>query len=85
MIGLDGREVPNGCDWFPDRFLVWDWKHCCDLHDIAYTVGGTDMARWAAEADFMGCLFRVSPLLALTVAPVTFLLGYGFYNLKRRK
>ncbi|MHB1086458.1 MAG: hypothetical protein ACYCZ0_01795 [Minisyncoccota bacterium] len=85
LIGLDGREVPNGCDWFPDRFLVWDWEYCCSAHDIAYTIGGTDMDRWVAEAEFFGCLASISPLLALVMVPVTFLVGYGLYNLKRRR
>ena len=85
LIGLDGREVPNGCDWFPDRLLFWNWKHCCDGHDIAYTLGGTDMDRWAAEAAFYACLNTVSPLIAPIMVFVTFLVGYGVYNLKRQQ
>ena len=84
MIGLDGRPVPNGCDWFPDGFWIWNWKHCCDAHDIAYTLGGTDWERFVAEANFFGCLSTVSPLLAIVMVPVTFLLGYGFYVKRRR-
>lgn len=84
LIGLDGRPVPNGCDWFPDAFLWWSWGHCCDAHDVAYTLGGTDLDRFAAEAEFFGCLATVSPLLALVMAPVTFLLGYAYFARRRR-
>jgi len=84
LIGLDGREVPNGRDWVPDRLFRWDWKACCDAHDIAYSVGGTDMDRWQAELDFAACLFKVSPALALFMVPVTFLLGYAYYILKAK-
>jgi hypothetical protein len=83
MIGLDGRPVPNGCDWFPDRLWAWDWKHCCDAHDIAYTLGGADLDRFKAEMDFAGCLASVSPLLALVMVPVTLLLGYAFFRRRR--
>jgi len=79
VIGLDGRKVPNGCDWFPDQFWVWDWKACCDAHDIAYTLGGSDMDRWAVEWSFASCLFAVSPVLAVVMVPFTFLLGYAYF------
>lgn len=29
----------NKSDWctlFPDRFLWWDWSHCCEEHDNDY-------------------------------------------------
>lgn len=85
LIGADGREVPNGCDHFPERFWVWDWKHCCDAHDIAYTIGGTDMDRWRIEADFFGCLAAVNPVIAVVVVLATFLGGYAYWNNSRKR
>lgn len=34
------KFIPNGCTASPDGLGAIQWKDCCDLHDLAYYVGG---------------------------------------------
>lgn len=48
---------PNGCTYSPDK--IWGLSHfgkCCDLHDLAYTEGGTEADRKKADKELRACM-----------------------------
>jgi|SRR5690606_5700471 len=55
-LEVNPTDFINGCDMFPDGFLWWNWRHCCDLHDIAYTVGGSELVRRMADEALASCV-----------------------------
>lgn len=44
--------LPNGCSRVPDG----NFKGCCDLHDLAYYVGGSLADKWSADRGLAACL-----------------------------
>lgn len=58
------KFLPNGCGagvtskLIPDIIAGADFKHCCDLHDLAYHIG---------RGGFLG-LFYVKPVVDLSLA-----------------
>lgn len=76
----------NGCDSFPEALLWWTWKHCCDVHDVAYSVGGSEWDRLVADFNLAGCVAGVSPILAIIAAIMlagTTLAGWLWFRFKR--
>jgi hypothetical protein len=53
----NGRQIPpkrfvsDGCTFSPDCF----GKRCCELHDLAYWLGGTWLERFAADNRVRAC------------------------------
>lgn len=55
--------LPNHCTLFPDRAMGRDWSHCCQAHDLAYSLGvptrpeaDLQLARCVADATGWGWL-----------------------------
>jgi hypothetical protein len=61
-----GRQIPpkpfvsDGCTFSPDRFGV----HCCELHDLAYWLGGDREDKARADAELKGCTCKQSEAYA---------------------
>lgn len=74
---MDLKDVGNGCGprWLPG-WLVPDfcWRGVCDLHDLAYYLGGTAFDRRRADYAFLDAMLEVCPWY---LAPVAYLyFGY---------
>jgi len=59
-ISPELAQYINGCDSFPDGMFGVSWKHCCDVHDVAYSIGGSVSARLAADIDLGLCVAKVA-------------------------
>lgn len=46
------KALPDGCTASPD----FNFKKCCDAHDIAYNKGGTERDRLAADIALRICI-----------------------------
>lgn len=46
--------IPNGCSRVPDG----NFKSCCDLHDLAYYVGGSLRDKWRADRGLAECIAK---------------------------
>ena len=44
--------LPNGCSRVPDG----NFKSCCDLHDLAYYIGGSLRDKWRADRGLSRCI-----------------------------
>jgi hypothetical protein len=44
--------LPNGCSRVPDV----NFRGCCDLHDLAYYVGGSLRDKWRADLGLAACI-----------------------------
>ena len=44
--------IPNGCSRVPDG----NFKGCCDLHDLAYHLGGSLRDKWRADLGLSRCI-----------------------------
>ncbi len=53
------------CTLFPDRAAGRDWSHCCQQHDLAYTLGTP--SRPEADAQLAQCVADATGWSALAV------------------
>lgn len=73
----DDSVAGDGCTGF------WDgtWRACCDLHDTAYTVGGSKLD---ADLDLLACVFPHSPLAAAVMFIGVTIFGWLWWWRARR-
>ena len=45
---------PNGCSLSPDG----SWRHCCDLHDLVYYVGGSLIRKIRGDVELGWCIAK---------------------------
>lgn len=71
----------NGCDAW------WDgtWRHCCDLHDIAYTEGGDLLSKLQADFNLGVCVWPESYINGVLMFLGTAIFGGLFYRFKGLK
>lgn len=51
--------IPNGCTSSPDAVGDVAWKGCCDIHDLAYHLGGKNVLRkWQSDAGLGWCMAK---------------------------
>lgn len=70
----------NGCDSFPDGIGPLSWKHCCDLHDISYTIGGSPFERVLSDFNLGTCVWNEAGLVGVLMCLGVLTFGWLFYN-----
>lgn len=51
-VAADPKWETNGCTLVPD----FDFKDCCDAHEICYCIGGDSAARIACDVALRQCI-----------------------------
>lgn len=71
-------SVGDGCTlWFDGN-----WRHCCDVHDVAYT---TSSGKLMADFDLAVCVAQTGhPGIALIMLAGVTLFGWIFYRRIKR-
>lgn len=60
----------DGCTLWFDGWLGVSWRHCCDTHDIAYSLG---LDRALADEALRQCVIETGAFLAPVIATVMFI------------
>lgn len=68
----------DGCTgWFDGS-----WRHCCDLHDLAYSLG---VDKLTADLDLFECVVNAGhPVIAGIMLIGVVLFGWLFYRRRRQ-
>jgi hypothetical protein len=85
MIGPLPKDLEvfiNGCDAFPDGIGKISWKSCCDLHDIAYTLGGTIAEKFGSDWDLGLCVAAKAGPVGLVMFLGCLIPGCFFFRFK---
>lgn len=80
---MDVSLYINGCDGWFDSLGPWNWRHCCDAHDIAYSTGGEAILRLAADANLVSCVNQVLTPMGFVMGAGVFAFGWLFYRYKK--
>lgn len=82
------RNILGPCDYWFDRLGQIAWDHCCVEHDLAYTAGGSEAARNAADAALQACVAGAgaaasNPLLSVGLGIVAAFMGLVTWSVGR--
>lgn len=77
---MQPEDYINGCDFWFDGLPGMSWRHCCDLHDIAYSTGGTISMRWEADFALMECVNNVAGPMGVVMGVAVLAFGWLFYR-----
>ena len=63
-----GSSKKDWCTLFPDKFLWFDWSHCCEHHDEDYSLLPDDsydleFFKLMADEELRVCVNKVLPVL----------------------
>ena len=73
--------MTNGCTMSPD----FNFKDCCDKHDICYCVGGDDNDRFNCDIELYKCIKKKGhPVLASIYYSAVRALGSSHFNYRQR-
>lgn len=85
--GINIAPIADGCTLWLDGLGPYDWRHCCDIHDLAYY----ELApKLDADLALAGCVLEAGgPILGPLMATVMFagltLFGWVWYEKAKSK
>lgn len=70
-------EELDHCTNWPDKLGVWDWGHCCQVHDLEYDL---QVDKLTADWNLFSCVAQVAPWWMAAVMYIGVLaLGAKYY------
>lgn len=78
LTGSNTFGPGDGCTLWWDEWAGTSWRHCCDVHDLAYEVG---LPKIPADLELASCVAQTGyGVMALVMLAGVTLLGWIFHR-----